>query len=69
MRQGNTAPTSTSSRRAVETVRRGLDGAWWCKKLGPGEHFGDYALFADTPTKPPTAPPPKSPCSAWTNPP
>jgi len=33
----------------VETVRRGVDGAQVVQKLGPGEHFGDYALFADTP--------------------
>ena len=33
----------------VETVRRGLDGAQVVEKLGPGEHFGEYALFADTP--------------------
>ncbi len=33
----------------VETVRRGVDGAQVVEKLGPGEHFGEYALFADTP--------------------
>ena len=33
----------------VEVVRRGPDGAQVVQKLGPGEHFGEYALFADTP--------------------
>lgn len=33
----------------VDVVRRGPDGAQVVQKLGPGEHFGEYALFADTP--------------------